>query len=306
MPSLTALRAFEAAARHGSLTRAAQELFITQSAVSRQVQALERDLGMALFERSGRHIALTTDGQELADAAGRAFEIVRAAVARLRRRREAAGGADRVVTISMLPSLAAKWFTPRLGRLFAAMPDLDLRISASRALVAFDRDGVDCAIRYGRGDWPGTRATRLMDEEVFPAASPRLGIGTLEKLSRSVLLQGDIPDDWDRWFAAAGLRQPRVAKSGPRFTDDVSLIEAAVDGIGVALVRSTLVERELKEGRLVRIGDHAVPASFAYYFVVPDEDDVPDRVRAILTWLQQEVAGRAGAGHRAGSCAPVV
>jgi LysR family glycine cleavage system transcriptional activator len=196
----------------------------------------------------------------------------------------------------MLPSLAAKWFTPRLGRLFAAMPDLDLRISASRAIADFGRDGVDCAIRYGRGLWPGARATLLMEEEVFPVVTPRLGIRSLADLSRSVRLQGDILDDWERWFETAGLPQPRGSgsKPGPRFTDDVSLIEAAADGIGVALVRSALVERELKDGRLLRIGDCAVPASFAYYFVVPDGVEVPDRVQSLLNWLQQEAAFQRG------------
>lgn len=298
LPSLTAIRAFEAAARLGTFTLAARELHVTQSAVSRQVQLLEVEIGAPLFVRRGRCIALTSVGVEFSEVAAQSFDELRSAASRIRKRlRSRQAVADNIVTISMLPSLAAKWFTPRLSRLLAAMPDLDLRIRASRDLVDFEREGVDCAIRYGLGDWPGVRLVPLMKETVYPVASPalvkKLGLHSLESLQNAVLLQSDNPDIWTSWFAAAAVA-PQVRRHllahGPLFSDDVSLIEAAVDGVGVALARSRLVEREMKEQLLVRVGPRENNASYAYYIVMPAGVAPSASLAQLVDWLLSEAA----------------
>lgn len=293
LPSLTAVRAFEAAARLGSFTLAAQELHVTQSAVSRQVQLLEAEISTPLFIRRGRAISLTADGRALAEVAAQSFDALRSVAARIRLRAGMRSGPGNTVTVSMLPSLAAKWFTPRLSRLLAAMPDLDLRIHASRDVIDLERDGIDCAIRYGRGDWTGVDVTLLMKEAVFPVASPKLGIGAVENLKDAVLLQSDNPEGWASWLATAGIApsmRRRLAAKGPFFSDDVSLIEAAVNGLGVALVRSRLVERELQNGMLVRIGHEAIDASYAYYIATPDGAVVSPQLAQLRNWLLAEAA----------------
>lgn len=211
LPPLTALRAFEAAARLMSFTKAAQELHVTQGAISRQVLALEEFMGCALFTRSGKTVVLTGAGEDLASTATQCFDDIRSAVGRAMQRAQASRHRDdNVVTVSMLASIAAKWFTPRLSQLLSDVPNLDLRICASRALVDFERDGVDCGLRYGLGDWPHVDTVLLMRETVFPAASPalvkRLGLKSPLDLHKAVLLQSDNPDDWTTGRPGCGVR----------------------------------------------------------------------------------------------------
>ncbi|MEL7215598.1 MAG: LysR substrate-binding domain-containing protein, partial [Pseudomonadota bacterium] len=255
-PPLRALQVFEAAARLVSFTGAGQELGITQSAVSRQIADLEATLGVDLFVRNGARLTVTPTGQRLAVSLTDAFARTWSAVAEARR-------SDQVVTLSMLPSVAARWFAPRLGALLQTHPDMDLRISASRHLVDFAAEGVDAAIRYSRAPDPSVHACKLADETVFPVCAPAYAeahsLAAPQDLYRVTLLRGDIPEDWPSWLKAAGLTAP--PPPGPRLGDDAAILQAAVEQQGVALGRSLLVADDIAAGRLVAPFDVSLPAS---------------------------------------------
>lgn len=269
----------------GSFTAAAETLGITQSAVSRQISDLEGLLGLTLFTRNGARIAITAPGNRLAIQLGTGFEKVWAAVAEARR-------ADQIVTLSMLPSFAARWFAPRLGRFLEANPDIDLRITASRHLVDFAAEGIDAAIRYSPGPAPTLKARELGKETVTPVCSPAyartMSLLGPEDLYKATLLHGDIPEDWPAWLAHAGCDAD--APKGPRLGDDSAILQAAVEGQGVALGRSRLVADDLKAGRLCAPFNLALPASFAYWFVRPKQSERLQALDAVECWVAAEFA----------------
>lgn len=283
---LTALRTFEAAARHGSFTRAAEELHVTQGAVSRQVKALEATLEVRLFERDGRAVALSLEGRILAGAATAALEQLGEAVSKLT---SPAG----LVTLSMLPSIAACWMAPRMSEFAAAHPEVELRLSASRHLVDFQREGIDAAIRYGRGGWSDLHAERLATENLFPVCShdyaARLELGSPEDLSRVTLLHNDVPDSWREWLEAAGCPDVYTEK-GLYLDEDAALLRAAAEGEGVALGRSVLVADDLKRGRLVAPFEISIAATYAYWFVAPADALRRREVERVRSWLVEEFA----------------
>jgi len=283
---LTALRTFEAAARHGSFTRAAEELHVTQSAVSRQVQALEDRIGVTLFERNGRRLALSLEGRLLANAATDALERLGEAVSSL----TSAGGS---FTLSMLPSLAACWMAPRMRDFSAAHPDIDLRLSASRHLVDFQREGIDAAVRYGPGGWGDVEAELLAQEQIFPVCSPayaaRLELRHPSDLIRATLLHNDVPDGWRDWFAAAGCAGVFTEK-GIHLDEDTALLRAAAGGEGIALGRSVLVADDIAHGRLVAPFDVRIAATFSYWFVTPLKTCAGRKVEIIRAWLMDGFA----------------
>lgn len=283
---LTALRTFEAAARHGSFTQAAEELHVTQGAVSRQVQALEDRIGVALFERNGRTLALSLEGRLLASAATDALERLGDAVSKLAR---PAG----TITLSMLPSVAACWMAPRMSDFALAHPDVMLRLSASRHLVDFQREGIDAAIRYGPGGWADVDAEPLASEEIFPVCSPdyaaQLGLKSPGDLARATLLHTDVPDGWRDWFAAAGYPEHFTAE-GLYLDEDAALLRAAAEGEGMALGRSVLVARDLAQGRLVAPFEVSIPATYSYWFVAPVEARRRREVALVREWLVAEFA----------------
>ncbi|MGZ8346553.1 MAG: transcriptional regulator GcvA [Allosphingosinicella sp.] len=284
---LTALRTFEAAARHGSFTRAAEELNVTQGAVSRQVQALEGRIGVSLFERHGRTLALSLEGRLLATAATDALERLGEAVSKLTR-------PTGIVTLSMLPSLAACWMAPRMRAFSAAHLNVELRLSASRHLVDFQREGIDAAIRYGPGGWTDVEAELLAKEEIFPVCSPdyaaRLNLGQPEDLGRATLLHNDVPDGWRDWFAAAGCLKAFTEK-GVYLDEDAALLRAAVEGEGMALGRSVLAANDLAQGRLVAPFDVRIPATFSYWFVTPARSPASPQLDLVRSWLLDAFAG---------------
>jgi LysR family glycine cleavage system transcriptional activator len=284
---LTALRTFEVAARHGSFTRAAEELHVTQGAVSRQVKALEATLGVNLFERNGRALALSIEGRILAGAATGALEQLGEAISKL----TAPAG---LVTLSMLPSIAACWMAPRMSEFASAHPDVELRLSASRHLVDFQREGIDAAIRYGPGGWLDLHAERLATETLFPVCSrefaARLKLRRPEDLRRATLLHNDVPDSWREWFEAAGCPDAYTDK-GLYLDEDAALLRAAAEGEGIALGRSVLVADDLKSGRLVAPFGVSMPATFAYWFVAPAEALRRREVECVRSWLVAEFAG---------------
>lgn len=288
LPSLNALRAFEAAARHRHFGHAGDELCVTQGAISRQVKVLEEQLGVRLFERHGKRLTLTAAGRDylpvLSDAFARIAEQTRLIRAR------AAGGR---LTVSVVPSFSARWLAPRLSGFAVRHPGIALRIVTSNALATFIHDGIDIGIRYGRGPWPQTHAELLAREELFPVCAPSLLSGpcplrTPNDLRHHALLHGELAPGWAEWLKAAGVSGIDVGQ-GPRFTDAITLLEAAFAGHGVALARSVLVRDDLASGRLIRPFATAVAAEGSYHIVcAPTRLDQPE-IAAFRDWLKETI-----------------
>ncbi len=289
-PSTNALRAFEAAARLMSFTDAAAELNLTQGAVSHQIKELEGRLGVKLFLREARGIALT-------DAGATYLPYVREALDRLRAGTEALrlGEGSDILTVSCSPNFAAKWLVPRLGAFYAEHPDVDLRISAAMLHVTFDNDGIDIAVRHGEGGWPHLDVTQLCQEEVFPVCSPHLaGIGDVDGdvagLSVFPLLHDKDRASWRKWLQA--MEAPADGfdlDHGPVFSDTSLVIDAAVAGQGVALARSALAALDLQAGRLIRPVPAALPASFAYWIVCPKPRAKAQGIVLFRQWLLDQI-----------------
>ena len=285
---LNAFRVFEAAARHLSFTRAARELNVTQAAVSHQIKALEDYLKVQLFQRFNRSLGLTEDGRKLVIPVRDSLERLERAVEHIHSR-----GTQRL-TVSMLPSFATKWLVPRLGRFRQAHPEIDILISPSLHTVDFGRENVDVAVRYGLGRYPGLRTTFLFSEDVFPVCSPRLVEGPPplrqpDDLRHHTLLHDDGPDEWRMWLKAVKVGGVD-ADRGPMFTDSAMLIQAALDGQGVALGRSVLVAHDMAAGRLVRPFAVSLSRPFAYYAVAPEATADRPKVAAFREWLLAEAS----------------
>lgn len=296
LPPLNAVRAFEAAARRMSFLKAAEELHVTAGAVSQQVKHLEDWLGVALFRRLPRGVTLTDAGQrywpELADLLDRLADLSQ----RVRAEEESP-----VLTVTTLPSFAARWLIPRLGRLRALHPEMEVHVLASTAVADFSRDGVDVAIRYGRGVYPGLRCDLLLDDAVFPVCGPRLLEGPhplkkLRDLRHHTLLHDDLDPGglpevtWASWLMEAGVRDVDPHR-GLRFAFTHMTLQAAVAGQGVALAPAGLVADDLAQGLLVRPFALAVPALYSYYVVSPEDTADRPKVAAFRCWLLAE-AGR--------------
>ena len=286
LPSLNGLRAFEAAARHLSFTQAASELNVTQTAISHQIRRLEEELGVRLFIRKNRALALTPQARDYLPGVRAAFNDLRLATDRLLRKED-----DHVLTVSTLASLAAKWLLPRLTAFQEAHPGLDVRITTSTALVDFKGRDVDAAIRWGRGHWPGVRAEWLMADEVFPVCSPALLAGkrplrTPEDLRDHVLLHTSTnSDDWRQWLTAAGLPSDISKQPGITFDLNLMTVQAAIDGIGVAMGRTSYVQDDIAKGRLVVPFNIALPADAGFYLVSPEGAAEPPKLKAFRQWL---------------------
>src|SRR6202166_2042736 len=286
LPSLNGLRAFEAAARHLSFTQAAAELNVTQTAISHQIRRLEEELGIRLFVRQNRALALTPKARDYLPGVRAAFNDLRLATDRLLREDD-----DNVLMISTLASLAAKWLLPRLTAFQEAHPGIDVRITTSTGLVDFRSGDVDAAIRYGRGHWPGLRAEWLMADEVFPVCSPALLAGKRplqrpEDLRDHVLLHNtNNGDDWRLWLTASG--PPADISKQPGITLDLILmaVQAAIDGIGIAMGRTTYVQDDIAKGRLVVPFEIALPADAGFYLVSPETVADPPKLRSFRHWL---------------------
>ncbi|MFJ2457557.1 transcriptional regulator GcvA [Pseudomonas neuropathica] len=284
LPSLNGLRAFETVARHMSFTKAAEELNVTQTAVSHQIRRLETELGGPLFLRLNEGLVLSEDGHAYLPGVCAAFHELRYSTEQLLASRDKS-----VLTISTLVSFASKWLLPRLPSFQQAFPAIDVRISAVTELVDFRKGTIDAAIRYGRGDWKGLRGDFLMSDDVFPVCSPALAktLRTPADLANHALLQvsGATAGDWSAWLRAAG-QSPQLAE-GPRLTFDLALmaVQAAVDGQGVCIGRSTYVEVDLRAGRLVAPFDLRLQDELGFYLVAPHETAQSKKIVAFRTWL---------------------
>jgi LysR family transcriptional regulator, glycine cleavage system transcriptional activator len=294
LPSLNGLRAFDAAARHLSFTRAAAELNVTQTAISHQIRRLEEQLGRRLFLRKSRALALTRDAEEYLPAIRTAFDDLRRATARLKRPER-----DGLLTVSTTASLAAKWLVTRVASFQDAHPGIEVRITTSTHLVDFQREAVDMAVRYGRGNWPGLRTEWLMAEEFFPVCSPALMQGPKalrrpQDLAHHTLLHGTVGrEDWQLWLTAAGLPVSLALRRGLSFDQSFMALQAAMDGLGVALGRASLVDADIAAGRLVVPFDVVLPTDAGYYVVAPEETADIAKVALFRDWLTRSVTPRA-------------
>jgi LysR family glycine cleavage system transcriptional activator len=287
LPPLNALRAFEASARLASMQRAAHELSVTPSAVSQQVQNLERWVGFPLLERRARQLQPTAQGRAYLGAISAAFDQIAAATAEL-----AAGRAPRSICITCTPGFAVQWLVPRLQRFQDRHPEIDVRIDATTRLLDLRTEDVDLAVRHGTGRYPGLVSEKLLDDDLVPVASPRLltGSGRVRKpadLLHHRLLHIETRDDWRLWFAAQGIEIDW--RRGPLLIDTAIGVQAAVAGKGVILVRPSLVGDELSAGRLVAPLPQGLSKGMAYYLVYPPEAMTQPAVRAFRAWLLEAV-----------------
>jgi len=292
LPPLAALRALDAAARHGSFTLAAAELNVTQSAVSHQIRHLEELWGLELFARDARPLALTKAGAALAPVARDFFSRLSVTLESVR-----AEGLRGPLKISTLESFALTWLVPRLDDFGTHHPEIDIWISTKDHLVDFALEDVDLAIRLGHGDYPGLHCTLLLNEYVFPICSmqlvERLGMptGPVDLARFPLLMRHDemVSPDWGSWLAAAGVPDLPI-NEGPRFLNSNMALQAAIAGQGVALVRSAHVDGGLSAAGLVRLFDVHCPAGAAYYLVCPEGTQTRPRIAAFRDWIKTEAA----------------
>ncbi|WP_372424020.1 LysR family transcriptional regulator [Salinarimonas chemoclinalis] len=290
LPSLGALAAFEAAARHLSFTRAAEELALTQGAVSRQVAGLEAQIGVKLFERVRQRVTLTAAGAAYAAEVRGALRGLSAATLNVMAFRGAGG----VLDLAILPTFGTRWLIPRLPRFTEAHPGVTINFATRVRPFDFAREGHDAAIHFGEPIWPGAKLHRLMGEEIVPVASPALVsrhrlVEPADVLRVPLLQQATRPRAWEQWLGEAGL-DPARATPGPRFEQFAMVAQAAVAGLGLAIVPRFLVEDELRAGVLVIPFDRPSRSREAYWLVYPEEKAALPAVAAFREWLLAETA----------------
>jgi len=295
LPSLTALRAFEALSRHLSLTGAARELNVTPAAVSHQIKALEADLGVILLRRLNGTYVLSETAQSALPSLRAGFDQIAEAARRLR-----ADEARYLLTISASPTFSASWLVNRLGRFKDHAPEIEVRLETTDRLADFARSGVDVGVRFGSGDYPGLEAIRLFQEQIYPVCSPALlkagkPLASPDDLAGHTLIHvawlqfGRETQDWEIWLRAAGASGVDHAK-GPRFSHASLALQAAIAGQGVVLGSDSLAGDDLAAGRLVRPFDVSVPVDFAYYLVYPRESAGLPKIAAFRDWILGEAA----------------
>jgi len=287
LPSLNALRAFEATARHESFTKAADELCVTQGAVSQQVKGLEAELGVRLFRRERQRLLITEAGRFYQDVVRDAFDRLGMGTERLLERQKSGS-----LTVTTSPNFATKWLVHRLRRFSEAHPGIDLRISASMQHVDFAREDIDLAIRHGNGQWPGLHVVRLCTEALFPVCSPKLLSGRHAlrvpgDMRHHTLLHTNSTDEWGEWLTKAGIGGIDF-KHGIVFNQASMAIDAAIDGQGIALARTALASWDLLSGRLIRPFPQALEAPYAYWIVCPKSATEVPKIATFREWLLKE------------------
>ena len=285
LPPLNALKAFEAVARSNSVTRAAEELSVTQGAVSQQVKALEATLGVKLFNRDRQRLVITEAGRDYLTIVRDAFDQIAVGTDRIVQRQRSG-----VLTVSVSSDFAAKWLVNRLGHFSDANPEVDLRVSVADRQVDFAREDVDLAVRHGDGNWPGLDIVQLCSERLFPVCSPKLlgGRGPLTALDllEFPLLRLDDWTTWNRWFDAAGVADP--SHHGLILNRASVLIDAAIDGQGVALARTALAAWDIIHGRLVRPVEVSLAMAYTYWIVCPKATASIPKIDTFRQWLLAE------------------
>jgi LysR family glycine cleavage system transcriptional activator len=282
LPPLNALRAFEAIGHHLSLARAADELCVTASALSHQLAQLEQQLQVKLFSRTGRGLAFTEEGRVLHEEVAACFGRLSRTIERIR-----PGNRRQALTVSMLSTFAMRWLIPRLSDFQQRNPELDVRITTSIALVDFQREQIDCAVRFGAGRWPGVASDFLFREQLAPVCTPALAQqlrGPTDLSALPLLHSKQRPDDWRVWLSAQGVSGGEL-EAGLMFETRNFAIQAAEAGLGVAVVDPALVADELQAGRLVLPFPEVLPGPNGYYFVYPDDSAPPQKVLRFREWL---------------------
>ncbi len=294
LPSLSALRAFEAAARLSSFTKAATELHVTQAAVSHQVRALEDQLGVRLFERTTRHLALTPAGRQLLPAASEAFEGLARAVAGI-------GRGEQLLAITTTPSFGANWLAPRLGRFAEHHPTIELSIRHAKAVLDLGQEGLDLAIRWGKGGWPGVEAELIGPSALTVVGAPayvkRLKLKAPVDVARATLLHDETHEEWSEWLIVAGL-DPALARRGVVFDDENAMIQAAIGGQGLALEPRSVAAGFIAEGRLATPFDLSLAEGYGFYLVYEREALKRPKVAAFRQFLLEEAARDQAAAAR--------
>jgi LysR family glycine cleavage system transcriptional activator len=297
---LNALRVCEAAARHSSFSKAADELCVTHAAVSHQIKQLEASLGFALFERTNRGVRLTEAGETLVPVLNDAFERIADTIDGLVRKPR-----DGALGVTLTPHFASHWLVPRLRRLRAAHPDLEVGLVPSLRFADFTAGEADVGIRCGLPPWRGLQADFLLPVSMTPVCAPTLlqGPDALEKpadLGRVTLIHADVGDrklgeEWRLWFAAAGIPETGPAQ-GLSFRDPALALQAAADGLGVAIGYAEMTEPEIAAGRLVQPFDILARHPYSYYFVQPAGQEDDPRIAAFRNWILTEAESTRGQG----------
>lgn len=293
---LNALRAFDAAARHLSFKKAAEEISVTPAAISQQIRTLEEYLDIQLFIRDRQYLRLTKHAELALPTLEEAFEKFEKTIDILTE-----SDKDNDLRLSISPSFASKWLIPRLGSFHDRHEEIAVRVSASMEVINFKNTDFDLAVRYGRGNYPGLYVEELMKEEIFPVCAPDLitgdnSIKTYEDLRNVTLIHDDssLEDEscpkWDMWLKAIGITLPNDSKR-VHFNTTQLTIEAALAGRGVALAKRTIAKGDLENGRLIRLFDRAMPIDFAYYIVCPESRREIPKVKAFINWLREEAKG---------------
>jgi len=299
LPPLNALRAFEAAQRHMSFQKAAQELFVTPAALSYQIRQLEEHLDTKLFKRLNRAVELTDDGRLIAQGVEDSFGLLRRTLTRLERHKD-----SNVLVISAGPAFTSKWLTPRLYRFLARWPDIDVRISAALKKADLVAGDVDIGLRFGHGNYPGCTAIKLLEECVTPMCAPGLlqgpkAIRTPRDLAHHMLIHDDthiqsgmfqLPD-WKTWTRAAGVDDVVNVEKGAHFDIADNALDAAIAGGGVVLGRTVLADGDIKAGRLVAPFDLRLKAEYAFYVVVASSRENETNIKRFTDWVQEEARG---------------
>lgn len=289
LPPLNALKSFEAAARHLSFTKAAEELFVTQAAVSHQVKALEEYLSVPLFLRKNRTLLLTEAGQSYYQEIRQMFDHLTAVTGRMMLASE-----QGELTVCVPPGFAIIWLVPRLSRLRELHPELDVRIKAVDEITGSLTDYVDVAIYYGKGKWHGLRADRLHREMLIPVCSPALltnekPLNRPEDLYHHTLLHEETRNAWKHWFEMVGVAPPE-GKTGPVFSHSALSLKAAVHGHGIALANDIFAKPEIDTGQLVQVFPQALPTNNAFYMVCRESQADAGKIATFRAWLLSEVA----------------
>jgi len=287
-PPLGTLKAFRAAAHCLSYTQAADELSVTQAAISHQIKSLEGFLNTALFVRGNRSLALSDAGSRFLPYVDQMFTLLDQGLQQLK-----SHSSESTLTVTLLPSFASRWLVPRLGLFLKSNPEIDFRLAPSRNITNFQTEDIDLAIRYGSGSYPGLVSIHLMDEDIYPVCSPDIMHGPHPLLKPSdlkhhVLLHDDGHGDWRKWLVAAQVNDVDPSK-GPVYTDSAMAVQSAIEGDGVALARSKLVQDDITRGQLLKPFEISQPSNFSYYVVYPEERPPSQAMLEFIQWLQQQI-----------------
>ncbi|RDK11925.1 transcriptional regulator GcvA [Cupriavidus lacunae] len=290
LPPLNTFRFFEVAARHRNFTRAAEELHVTHGAVSQQIKALEEAVGKQLFFRRSGEMRLTPEGAELLRYVSEAFSKLNEGI-------ESTQGhsSPRRLTINSHPAFAARWLAPRLHSFSDLYPEMEIRVRTSLTLTNFKTGGIDLAIRFGDGEWPGLITHKLMDEALLPVCSPTFNRGKVPRNSEEIATSRLLHDErfsWALWFKSIGKACYVPRREGIAFTDANLLLQSTLAGHGIALGRMRLCEDELIRGTLLRLSADVLPISDAYYVVYPEQHASRSQVRDFMAWLALQLPGR--------------